>query len=1404
MTDSNLNQNDPISGFSTTKGMFSKVDSELLKPLDKDIYKQTESFLDWNTEVDLESSINDFYLKDSDQDSYADTTGEPYKQAAGLGIDIGGGLALDKATAGLLVTPVPGARPLYFGINFVGGVGLNIAAQKARGEENIDIGEAVQSGVVQMIPFGSTAKIGKGGLKRAAVQGAATGVAGEQIRKGINEGELLTPKEIFSSAAIGGGFGVTFKGALEALETIGTKLNKKYAGKTAQEINQQITEKEKKEITDAVSQTDKLKKELETQQPSSTTAQPNNVFQLPQSLLKSKPRYGMANIEFESELDLAAYLIRSGKKTRSKSYDKIITSFQEQGFSPSEIQAHGETLHKKIKNMVTEIKGNAKASPENTRGLVLKIPTDTKYIGQSVTKKAKKVKQDLGDKTKTPQQYTNKGVQRTFQKNVDQNIREMKDRNVFEGRKSQIKTKLGALNKYDERVLDLKNTTRIKKMAEEYIKFYGERPPDELAYALAQNVVLATDEVMVANKKYANALNSRNFDSIEKAAIEIDEALGKVEEWLTLDIKAIRTPFGRVGKTLQAKPDSGLAGKTVDEVMDMTPAQKRLAAEKVGESTLSIDEAIEQKREFRDLLKQRIKEAKESGDLTELYKLANDIQRTEGKVENVVAVTKVKGWQKSLTKFNKVVNEIGINALLSAPTTQEVNFISGVAQSYLASLKLVLGSRGPKELEAAKRHIIALHSNFNFARKAWKASWDMEDNFVNIGNYKGADSSRFAFSSDADNLAGRFVDRSGKTFRLPMRLMTSTDALIQAPNIIAGATFEAFNVGTNKGLKGDKLNKFIKGHVDSILQYYAENGKTPIEDISKSLPSEFQDELSQIDFDPSITGKILQQSQDFAKTITFTQDIRRDDFIGRQASNFNQFVNANPLARFYFAFTKAPTNILKSNARLLPGVNEPSILGVSNPINDLLLPEIRNDLLSKDPVIAQQTRGELMLSRGLAMLIGGLAVNYRQKTNEEGYIPPIILTGGGPDFSKPEGAAMWKAQWKNGWSPYSKGTLQYDDNGEPLIGEDGEPVYEYDSYEYLPEPIAGYMRLMVDFVNASGVMGDKPYGDFTIGWTGAVGRNIFNRSFTTQINEALSLLQAVPKIGEGDTPNDSPTNYRLKRTMQIAGRTIVSRLIPFSNLGAKLKQAPADILEEMGYSKEEILKYRQKVDTKVREGDAINEKREIEDPLFNKHNEYKRVLRDIINQSQEKFIGLNYDLPFMEEHATGEPVLYPQRRGLDLFSLQKYSRSKNLKYYTAQKLIGRLLPEPKEVIVGPYGSKDNITPKKLDTYDYNQLRRVINRVKINGKTLIERQNDYLEMPEYTQFAAKIKEYGLNSDLGQEAAKIIYSSMSQINRSYILKGEAMYFEQKMDNEELQRRIDKKNKIKESFVNLLQNN
>ena len=1291
----NSNPEKPIKGFTKSvnnKGIFSEIDSNVLKPLDKNIYKQTESYLDWDVDVNKENTINNFYVNDTNEESYEDTEIEPYKQVTGIGVDIGGGLALDKATAGLLVAPFPGARPLYFGINFVGGVGINIAAQKARGEENIDWGEAIQSGGYQMIPFGSTAKIGKGGLKRAAVQGAVTSVAGEQIRKGINEGELLTPKEIFSSAAIGGGLGVTFKGALEGVENI----TKKYAGKTAQEINATITTKEKKQINKAVEEANQFQKDLNQKQ-------------------------------------------------------------------------------------------NVK----------------------------KKTKQDLGDKTQTPQQYTNKGVKGSFQEGIDQTIIGLKGKNAFSGTKSQQETKLKGLGLYDERVLDIKNTKRLRAMALKYIDFYGEQPPEELAYALAQAVVLASDNTVNVNTKFVNALNSGDFKSIKAVGDELDDALQKVEEWLTLDIKAVRTPTGRVMRTFQEKPESGLAGKSVDEVMDMTPAQKRIADENIPESTLDFDEALEQKQNFRKLLNDRIEEAEKSGDLSRLYKLTNTIKQTEGKVEKMVALKKKDIFvDLVLQKAPRVINEIGINGLLSAPTTQAVNLTSGIAQSYLSALKLALGSNNFKELEAAKRHLFSLNENLRFGLTAFKKSWDMEDNFVNLGNYKGETGQRFAISSDADNFVGKTVDKTGKVIRLPQKLMTSTDAMVQAPNIIASSEYLAFNEGQRLGYKGDKLNKYVKGQVDAILEHFAENGKTELK---------------------GATAKILKRSREFSKTITFTQDIRAGnlDVLGHGAKYINKLANNQPLARTYFSFTKAPTNIIKSNARLIYPLNAPNF-GLPliptpdggrlnlNVLNEAFLPEIREDLLSTNPIIAQQTRGEIRLGMGLGLVLFERAMTYKNKLRDEEYVPPIILTGGGPAWNTPEGAAMWKAQWKNGWRPYSYGVLQKDENGDPLFGEDGEPVYVYSTLEnrwWLPEPLAGYLRLMVDLANSHGVIKDKPYDDFTVGWTGAISRFVFDRSYTTQISELLGIMEAVPKTGAGDRDLiDNDINYKAKKGSQYFGKFLTSRgfgltpqgipyILPYANLSTRLKQAPADILELMGFTDKEIQRFKQKVDTKVRAGDAIDPNLNINDPNYNKHMTMQRILGDIINQSQEKFIGKNFDLPFMEEHATGDPVLYAQREGFDAISTNRYSKSKNYKYYSAQKLIGRLLPEPREIITGDL-DKDDAVVKKLNTYEYNQMKTVINRVELDrdgfgAKTLIEAQNEYLNSVAYEQQKFAVEQSDtIKSGPGKIAAEEIYSRMSTINRAYTLAGERLYYQKVVGDQEKMQRIDKKNKIKEEYGELLQ--
>ena len=74
MTNSNLNldSKEPIEGFTKSvnnENVFSQigsqVDSEPLNIFDKNIFKQTESYLDWDIDVNKENTINNFYVNDT-------------------------------------------------------------------------------------------------------------------------------------------------------------------------------------------------------------------------------------------------------------------------------------------------------------------------------------------------------------------------------------------------------------------------------------------------------------------------------------------------------------------------------------------------------------------------------------------------------------------------------------------------------------------------------------------------------------------------------------------------------------------------------------------------------------------------------------------------------------------------------------------------------------------------------------------------------------------------------------------------------------------------------------------------------------------------------------------------------------------------------------------------------------------------------------------------------------------------------------------------------------------------------------------------------------------------------------------------------------------------------------------
>ena len=161
----------------------------------------------------------------------------------GLTSEVGGGIATDYLSSGLLALGPLGWLG-YGAINFGQGAYTNYLVQKhLYGNKKINWGEVWSSGGMGMIPFsqiGASAKAAKyvgraGSVKRGIVSGAGVGLAGEQLRVGIDDGRWLGLDEAMLAAGIGGGFG----GALPALKDPGQPLEKWAAKRVYQQAGGQ-------------------------------------------------------------------------------------------------------------------------------------------------------------------------------------------------------------------------------------------------------------------------------------------------------------------------------------------------------------------------------------------------------------------------------------------------------------------------------------------------------------------------------------------------------------------------------------------------------------------------------------------------------------------------------------------------------------------------------------------------------------------------------------------------------------------------------------------------------------------------------------------------------------------------------------------------------------------------------------------------------------------------------------------------------------------------------------------------------------------------------------------------------------------------------------------------------------
>jgi len=87
-------------------------------------------------------------------------------------------------------------------------------------------------------------------------------------------------------------------------------------------------------------------------------------FTLPPELAKSSPRYGRKTLQFESDLDRAAYVLandnaKGGSKSANKFRDELIAA----GLDPDQVAAHGKTVKEAIKAAARDTSGETVVVP---------------------------------------------------------------------------------------------------------------------------------------------------------------------------------------------------------------------------------------------------------------------------------------------------------------------------------------------------------------------------------------------------------------------------------------------------------------------------------------------------------------------------------------------------------------------------------------------------------------------------------------------------------------------------------------------------------------------------------------------------------------------------------------------------------------------------------------------------------------------------------------------------------------------------------------------------------------------------------------------------------------------------------------------------------------------------------
>ena len=831
--------------------------------------------------------------------------------------------------------------------------------------------------------------------------------------------------------------------------------------------------------------------------------------------------------------------------------------------------------------------------------------------------------------------------------------------------------------------IKLKNDPNFQNIVKKIAKDRQANPSDEFQMAIALEITSKNNNILDINQKLLNALNVKNDkEQVNLLTKNFLTEVNKLDEFLT-DAIPVRTDQAR-GLAIMGQSTEGLADMTPEKWNKLTETQKRDWIKlKNGDISVTTDVANKSLKDLDTAVNNALKIYNETGDPKTLNKIFAAVKAAKGdyrKLEKLINYGVLANIANGdvLTKPLMIANEIWLSNILFGIDTHIVNTITAAAETLLVTGNLFLDPKNlfnPRELQVGIQHLMNIHTGFNFALKGAMESFKLESNYF-TGSSKLEDfADRFAFSMDGTGFIADLVNGIGKHYlRLPYKALISEDAFLQGININMAAHSGAMLRGIQKGLKGEELKKYVREQADLILETFATKITKRINAVDDPVKKKEAIEL-------------YEEVKEFAKRSTFSEDITGGGLINNTTKWLAEGSAKNPLVRRFIPFVRILKNLVGRQVQRTPGIGQlPYLSG------------FYSDYVNGSPLQRKQLRGQVVFSWLTGAFIWTQMEKYTDPNSD------VFLTGGGPT-----NRTAYSEKWDTGWRPYSVGFKQFNEDGTPKIGEDGNPVIKYYGFTRV-DPFSGLLMQYTDAYDISKIIGEGDIEELLEVIIVAGARNITDRLFLQGVNDFAKLI------------------YEPKRAQNWLARTVSNNIlfVP-SSFTRKAKSLPSDLydmglLNWTGVTKEQAYQWRLDLDRQVYKGD-----------------EGLVIGNKVKNELTRTLPGYDNDLPPMREHITNKPIFKRQRPGIDLLTWFEVSESKNDPVLSVFGKLGKGVSDPSDTITSfgrSVGEGIPIETVELDTTDMSDLQFIINTIDskgrlpgdrgYNGKTIKQAMLKYME------------------------------------------------------------------------------